>query len=82
MDPDNHNTFFTMVYYSLARAATGAFVRGLAGSVGRRVGNYRRRRRYRATSRATNIRRRRTFVKRSRRVTGSRNVVRLWRAVR
>lgn len=75
-----------MVYlYGLGRAAAGAFVRGAAGSLGRRVGSYRRRRRVRwpsSRSRATNVKRTRTFVKRQRRVRGTRSVRRLWNAVR
>ncbi len=74
-----------MSYYGLARAAAGAFVRGAAGSLGRRVGGYRRRRRVRwpkPRNRATNVKRTRSFVKRTRREGGTRNVRRLWRAVR
>lgn len=71
-----------MVYYSLARSAGSAFLRGFAGSLGRRAGNYRRRRRYvLKRSRASNVRRSRTFTKKTR-VRGTRSIRRLWTAVR
>lgn len=75
-----------MVYlYGLGRAAAGAFVRGAAGSLGRRFGSYRRRRRARwptSRNRASNVKRTRTFVKKTRVRGGTRNVRRLWRAVK
>lgn len=75
-----------MVYlYGLGKAAAGAFVRGAASSLGRRVGAYRRRRRVRwpaPRNRASNVKRSRTFVKKTRFRGGTRNVRRLWRAVK
>lgn len=74
-----------MVYYGLGRIAARSFVGGLAGSVGRRVGNYRRRRRVRwptSRNRASNVQRTRTFVKKTRVRGGTRNVRRLWKAVK
>lgn len=74
-----------MAYYSLARAAAGAFIRGAAGSLGRRAGSYRRRRRVRwpsSQNRASNSKKLRTFVKKTRTQYSSRNVRRLWRAVK
>lgn len=70
--------------YGLARAAAGAFIRGAAGSLGRRLGSYRRRRRYRYVSkqRAGNLRRARVYSKRIRSYTSSKGMRRLWRAVR
>lgn len=69
---------------TLARVAARAFVGGAAGALGRRAGSYRRRRRrvrYPA-SRAQNVRKTRTYAKKERRRYSTRDVRRLWRAVR
>lgn len=73
-----------MVYYSLARLAGRSFVSGLAGSLGRRAGSYRRRRRvaWPKSARAGNVKRTRVYRKRVRVTRSTRSVRRLWRAVR
>lgn len=67
----------------LVRRAASSFVNGYAGSLGRRLGSYSRRRRVVAPrSRAYNIRRSKTYAKKTKVVRGTRNIRQLWKAVR
>lgn len=66
----------------LARRAASSFVSNFAGAYGRRLGSYRRRRVVAPRTRAYNIKRSKTYAKKTRTVRASRNVRLLWRAVR